>query len=452
MKPSSSTSESLFAPLFGTPAVAAELSASAWTQAMLDAEAALAGALADAGVIPAEDADAIEGCCTVASFDVAELAHRSWSAGNPVVPMVSALTKLVPGEAARYVHKGATSQDILDTATMLVLRRASAPLLTELDAVLAGCAALAEAHRHTVLAGRTLGQQAVPTAFGLKAAGWLTGLDAAVRRFREVVAALPAQLGGAAGTLASLDTHGIDVVSAFARRLDLAEPVLPWHTLRGPIVEVASALGSVAGALGKIATDVILLAQTEIGEVAEPDGAGGSSTMPHKRNPIRTITALAAIRRTPGLVATLLSVMPAEQERATSGWHAEWEPLRELVDLTGGAAARLAEVVCGLQVDADRMRRNLELTGGLLLAENVTTRLTPELGRLAAHEIVTELATVAAREHRTLREVVGADERVNRVLSAEDLNAALDPAGYLGVAAELVDRALVAYQKGRTAS
>ena len=445
-------SDSLFAPLFSTPAVAAQLSAIAWTQAMLDAEAALARALAEVGIIPVEDAEAIARHCVVSAFDVEDIAQRSWSAGNPVVPLVSALTEHVPGDAARYVHKGATSQDILDTATVLVLRRASTPLLAGLDAVSAGCAVLAERHRDTVLAGRTLGQQAVPTTFGLTAAGWLTGLDAAVRRLREVVAALPAQLGGAAGTLASLDTNGIVVLHAFARRLDLAEPVLPWHTLRGPVVEVATALGAVAGALGKIATDVILLAQTEIAEVAEPAGAGGSSTMPHKRNPIRTITALAAIRRTPGLVATLLAVMPAEHERATSGWHAEWEPLRELVDLLGGASARLGEVVGGLSVDTDRMRRNLELTGGLLLAEHVTTRLTPELGRLAAHELVTELSQRAVREHRTLRAVLGADDRVNRVLSAAELDAALDPNGYLGVAADFVDRALATYQKGRTAS
>jgi 3-carboxy-cis,cis-muconate cycloisomerase len=450
MKPSSSTSDSLFAPLFGTPAVSGQLSASAWTQAMLDAEAALAGALADAGVIPAADAETIARVCTVTSFDVADLAQQSWSAGNPVVPLVSALTKLVPGDAARYVHKGATSQDILDTATVLVLRRASTPLLTDLDAVLAGCAALAREHRDTALAGRTLGQQAVPTTFGLKAAGWLTGVDQAARRFRAVIAALPAQLGGAAGTLASLERHGVDVLHAFAHRLDLAEPTLPWHTLRGPIADVATALGTVAGTLGKIATDVILLAQTEIAEVAEPDGAGGSSTMPHKRNPIRTITALAAIRRTPGLVATLLSAMPAEQERATSGWHAEWEPLRELVDLVGAAAARMAEVVGGLVVDKDRMRRNLNLTGGLLLTENLTTRLSPILGRLAAHELVTELAKTAARENRPLHEVVGADERVNQQLSAADIDAALNPDDYLGVAAEFVNRALNAYQKGRT--
>ena len=450
MKPSSSSSESLFAPLFSTPAVAKQLSASAWTQAMLDAEAALAAALADASVIPVPDAEAIARCCTVDLFDVDDLAQRSWSAGNPVVPLVSALTELVPGDAARYVHKGATSQDILDTATILVLRRASVPLLTELDAVLAGCAALAQRYRGTAMAGRTLGQQAVPTTFGLKAAGWLTGADAAVHRYREVVAALPVQLGGAAGTLASLGTHGIDVLDAFAHRLGLAQPVLPWHTLRGPVIEVASALGAVAGALGKIATDVILLAQTEIGEIAEPGGAGGSSTMPHKRNPIRTITALAAIRRTPGLVATLLSAMPAENERATSGWHLEWEPLRELVDLVGGAGARLAEVVCGLSVDTDRMRDNLKLTGGLLLAENVTTRLTPALGRLAAHELVTELVTAAVRDDQPLRDVLRADERVNQRLSAEEIDAALDPNDYLGVAAELVDRALSAYEKGRT--
>ena len=445
-------SDSLFEPLFSAPAVAAELSASAWIQGMLDAEAALAGALADAGLIPAPDAEAIARHCVAAEFDANEIARRSWSAGNPVVPLVSALTERVPGDAARYVHKGATSQDILDTGTVLVLRRASVPLLAHLDAVLAGCAELARHHRDTVLAGRTLGQQAVPTTFGLTAAGWLTGVDTATRRFRDVVAALPAQLGGAAGTLASLQTNGVSVLRAFAHRMDLAEPAVPWHTLRGPIVEVATALGALAGALGKIATDVILLAQTEIGEVTEPAGAGGSSTMPHKRNPIRTITALAAIRRTPGLVATILSAMPAEHERATSGWHTEWEPLRELVDLVGGAAARLAEVVSGLSVDTDRMRRNLESTGGLLLAENLTTRLTADLGRLAAHELVTELSQQAAREHRTLREVVSADERVNRALTADDLDVALDPNGYLGVAGEFVDRALSAYQKGRTAT
>jgi 3-carboxy-cis,cis-muconate cycloisomerase len=454
MKPSSSTSDgsvpdSLFGPLFGVPAVDAELSASALTQAMLDAEAALAGALADAGMIPAAAAESIARCCVVGEFDVTELAERSWRAGNPVVPMVSALTALVPGDAAGYVHKGATSQDILDTATMLVVRRASKPLHAELDAALADCARLAETHRDTVLAGRTLGQQAVPTTFGLKAAGWLTGLAAASERLSTVVDELPAQLGGAAGTLASLGQQGVSVVHAFAGRLELAEPVLPWHTLRGPVVTLAAALGAVAGALGKIATDVIMLAQTEIGELTEPDGAGGSSTMPHKRNPIRAITALAGVRRTPGLVATVLAAMPAENERAMSGWHAEWEPLRELVGLVGGSAARSAELLAGLQVDADRMRHNLDLTHGLPLAENVTTRLADALGRLPAHHLVTELSEQAARTGRPLREILAEDSRITAVLPVADIDAALDPAGYLGVAGEFVDRALADYRNGR---
>ncbi|HEX3778819.1 MAG TPA: 3-carboxy-cis,cis-muconate cycloisomerase [Pseudonocardiaceae bacterium] len=463
MKPSSSTSEgagadraragvtdSLFGPLFSSPAVAAELTATAWVQAMLDAESALAGALADVELIPRAAAEAIARCCVVTEFDVAEIATRSLGAGNPVVPMVSALTGLVPADAAGFVHKGATSQDILDTATMLVARRAAVPLFAKLDTVLAACAGLAGTHRDTVLAGRTLGQQAVPTTFGLTAAGWLTGLDAAVGRLSTVVESLPAQLGGAAGTLASLGRHGIPVARAFAARLGLVEPVLPWHTLRGPVVDLATALGAVAGALGKIATDVILFAQTEVAELAEPDGAGGSSTMPHKHNPIRAITALAGVRRTPGLVATVLSAMPAEHERATSGWHLEWEPLRELLDLLGGSAARLAELTPGLRVDTDRMRGNLDLTNGLLLAENVTTRLAGTLGRLPAHQLVTELARRAGRTGRGLREILAEDSRITDVLPATELDAALDPAGYLGVAGEFVDRALAAYEKGRT--
>jgi 3-carboxy-cis,cis-muconate cycloisomerase len=458
MKPSSSTSDgptsqgpppdSLFGPLFSAPAVAAELTASAWTQAMLDAEAALAGALADVGLIPRAAAEAIARCCVVGEFDVTDIAEQSWTAGNPVVPMVSALTDLVSGDAAGAVHKGATSQDILDTATMLVARRATGPLLAGLDEVLAECARLAEAHRDTVLAGRTLGQQAVPTTFGLKAAGWLTGLDAATDRLVTVVHDLPAQLGGAAGTLASLGRHGVLVARAFAERLDLAEPVVPWHTLRGPVVDLATALGTVAGALGKIATDVILLAQTEVAEVAEPDGAGGSSTMPHKRNPIRAVTALAAVRRTPGLVATVLAAMPAEHERAMSGWHAEWEPLRDLLGLVGGSAARIAELLAGLHVDADRMRRNLDLTNGLPLAENVTTRLAGTLGRLPAHELVTELSRRAAGTGRGLREILAEDSRITEVLPVAEIDAALDPTGYLGVAGEFVDRALDAYHNG----
>jgi 3-carboxy-cis,cis-muconate cycloisomerase len=418
---------------------AAAVTGGAWLQAMLDAEAALARALAAAGVIGEEDAEAIAAACVADRFDAAAIAAGAVGSGNPVVPLKAALVAAVEGPAAAHVHRGATSQDILDTAAMLVAARALEPLLDDLVAARSAAAALARAHRDTPMAGRTLLQQAVPVTFGLKAAGWMAGLEDARRWLNEIrVERLAAQLGGAAGTLASLGGAGPAVAEAYAEALGLAEPVLPWHTLRGRIGELASALAVTSGAVAKAARDVVLLSQTEVAEVREAERSGdeasgrgrsgGSSTMPHKRNPVAAIAALACAQQAPGLAATLLGAMAHEHERAAGPWHAEWRPLSELLRSTGSAVAWLRESLQGLQVDAERMRANLDATGGRMLAERVKGEV--DAGALERALAADDFAAAVA-------ELVGAER-------AAEL---LDPAGYLGSAGELVDRALDIYDR-----
>ena len=418
---------------------AAAVSDQGWLQAMLDAEAALARALASAGLIPAGEAEAIAAACVAERFDAAAIAAAAAGSGNPVVPLKRALTDAVGGPAAAQVHHGATSQDILDTAAMLVAARALDPLLDDLTAAREAAAALARAHRDTPLAGRTLLQQAVPVTFGLKAAGWMAGLEDARRWLNEVrVERLAAQLGGAAGTLASLGEAGPAVATAYAEALGLPEPVLPWHTLRGRIGELASALAVTSGAVAKAARDVVLLSQTEVAEVREADersgderaarGRGGSSAMPHKRNPVAAICALACAQQAPGLAATLLGAMAHEHERAAGSWHAEWRPLGELLRSTGSAVAWLRESLEGLEADPERMRANLDATGGRMLAERVKGE---------AGEAETERALEAEDFRGAVAELVG-EERAAELL---------DPAGYLGSAGALVDRALDFYDR-----
>jgi 3-carboxy-cis,cis-muconate cycloisomerase/3-oxoadipate enol-lactonase len=445
----------LLGPLFGGSRADTELSDRAFLQAMLDAERALAVASARAGVVPDQAAAAIAAVCHAARFDPDDLGRRALEAGNPVVPLVGDLTGAVAAEAgseaARWVHHGATSQDIMDTAASLVAARALRPVLDDLDRAAETCARLADLHRGTVMVGRTLGQQALPTTFGLKAAGWLAALDeaagglAAVRQNR-----LAAQLGGAAGTLASLGPAGVEVARAYAEELGLAEPVLPWHTNRVRVAELAAALGVAAGVLSKIALDVTLLAQTELGEVAEAagEGRGGSSTLPHKRNPVGAVLVAAATRRVPGLVATLLGTMAQEQERATGAWHAEWEPLAELLRLVGGAAHRIRERLGGLEVHPDRMRENLAATGGLLLAEHVAAELAGPVGRVGAQELIGRLAREAADTGTPWRAVLLADPTVRQHLDEADIDRLLDPDGYLGAAEQLIDRALTIHRAG----
>jgi 3-carboxy-cis,cis-muconate cycloisomerase len=443
----------LLRPLFGGSRVDAELSDRAVLQAMLDAERALAVASARVGIVPDQAAKAIATACRAGRFDPDDLGRRALAAGNPVVPLVADLTEAVEAEAgpeaARWVHHGATSQDIIDTAWSLVAFRALGPILDDLAGAAAAAAGLADRHRATLLAGRTLGQQALPTSFGLKAAGWLVALqEAAAGLARVRQQRLAAQLGGAVGTLAGFGPDGIEVASRYAQELGLAEPTLAWHTSRARVAEVAAALGVAAGALGKLALDVTLLAQTELGEVTEAagQGRGGSSTLPHKRNPITAVLVVAATRRVPGLVATLLGSMAQEQERATGAWHAEWEPQAELLGLVGGAAARTRELLQGLEVHPERMRRNLEATGGLLLAERVAAALAGPLGRSGAQDLVQRLSRRAADTGQSLRAELAADPQVRQHLDEADLDRLLDLEGYLGATEQLIDRALAAHR------
>jgi 3-carboxy-cis,cis-muconate cycloisomerase len=417
----------------------------AWLQAMLDVEGALARASAKAGLITAEDGETIAASCGAAHYDAAELGRQAAGSGNPAAPLVKALTAHVRGPAARHVHSGATSQDIVDSAAMLVAHRALAPLLDDLEAAAAAAARLAREHRATVMVGRTLLQQAVPVTLGLKAAGWLTGLDEAIDRLRTVrEERLAVQLGGAAGTLASLGDRGVEVMAEMARELGLAEPVLPWHTIRSRPAELAGALGTACGVVAKVARDITLMAQTEVAEVAER-ASGGSSTMPHKRNPVAAISAAACAAQAPGLVATLLGAMAHEHERAAGSWHAEWRPLTELLRSAGSAAAWLRTSLEGLQIDADAMRANLDITGGLILAERVSTELAPELGRLEAHEAVQRAAAESA--DGGFGTALARQPEIRDRIPEERLAELLDPGGYLGSTDIFIDRALKAHDE-----
>jgi len=425
-----------------------------WLQAMLDAEAGLARAVERAGLAPAGAGAAVTEAARAERFDADEIGRAAVLIGNPVSALVRALTAAVPPEAREAVHRGATSQDIIDTAIMLMARRGMDVIDADLTAAADYAAGLAREHTSTVMAGRTLLQQAVPVTFGLVAAGWLSGIDEARHELRRVRATrLAVQFGGAAGTLASLGDAGPAVAALLAEELGLPDPVLPWHTDRQRIVQLAAALAGVCAALGVVARNVTLLAQTEVAEVAEggdAPGRGGSSAMPHKRNPVVSVTILGCTRRAPGLLATVAAAAEQEYQRAAGAWHAEWETLSELVRLTGSAASWSATLLSGLRVDVARMRANLDAAGGLPLAEHVTTVLAPSLGRLAAHELVAAASVRAADQGISLPAALLTDGATAATLreagiGAAELAAATDPAGYLGAAAEFVRRALAAH-------
>jgi len=424
----------------GSPASSATSDA-AYLRALLDAEAALTRAQASLGLAPAEAASAVTSAADAAGFDVAAIALRARGGGNPVIPLVADLTAAVGTEYGPYVHRGATSQDIMDSAAMLVAARTLELVLADLDRTERALARLAADHRDTVMPGRTLTQHAVPTTFGLKAAGWRSLVLDARDRVSAVRGSLPAQLGGAAGTLAAFTAFGATdpqaLTAAYARELGLAEPVLPWHTLRTPIADLAGALAFTAGALGRTAVDVLTLARTEIAEVAEGSG-GGSSAMPHKANPVRATLVAAAARRAPQLAATLYGAMAAEDERPAGAWHAEWEPLRDLLRLAGGAARDAAELTEGLQVNADTMREHLGLTHGLIVSERLAAELAPVLGRARAKELLTRAARRAVAGNRPLVEVLGEEPELKEL----DLADLTDPTRYTGSAGALTDRAL----------
>jgi 3-carboxy-cis,cis-muconate cycloisomerase len=438
---SSSIAEGLVDPLFGSAAVDAAVSDRAWLEAMLDFEAGLAQAEADAGLVPAAAAAEIAAACRPDSFDVSEIRRGSLASGNPAAPLVRALTDAVSLDAQPYVHLGATSQDVIDTAFSLMAQRALDVILEDLWAVGSACATLAEANNHTLMTARTLLQPAVPTTFGFKAAGWLVSVDEARALLARVrFERLALQLGGAAGTLASLEGAGVDVAHRLAARLGLAEPVLPWHTDRTRVAELAAALGTAVGVLGKIARDVTLLDQAEVAEVEESEH-GISSTLPQKRNPVRAVLILAAAVRAPGLVGTVFNTMIQEHERAAGAWHAEWETVRELLRIAGGASHHAAALLGSLHVDARRMEENLASDGGLVMAESLALILSRHAGRSIAGDIVRRCSDDAIERHVAFANIVCSDPEVRSHLSDEQIAGALDPSGYLGSIEELIQRA-----------
>jgi 3-carboxy-cis,cis-muconate cycloisomerase len=471
----------LFGGVFARGGVAVD--DAAWLQAMLDAEAGLARALERAGLAPAGAGEAVTAAARAENFDPNELGGLAALTGNPVPGLARALARQVPQTAAGAVHRGATSQDIVDTAAMLLAKRAIGVMQADLARAAGAAAGLAETHRASIMIGRTLLQQAVPVTFGLVAAGWLTGVDEA----REGLAAVGAQrlavqFGGAAGTLASLGEAGRRVAELLAEELGLAHPVLPWHTERLRIVDLGAALARVAAALGKIARDVTLLAQSEVGEVSEgsspsetrtaepqapaespehggvhrpvPPGSprrGGSSTMPHKRNPVASIAILGCTRQVPGLVATLTAATEQELQRAAGAWHAEWEPLTALLRLVGSASSWAAELLSGLVVDTSRMAANLAATKGMPLAEHVASLLADVLGGAQAHDLVAEAGARAVSAGLPLRDVLLSVPKLEERLlaagiTAEQIDAALEPSGYLGSADAFITAALDAHQ------
>ncbi len=419
---------------------------------MLDVEAALARVQARCGVIPAAAVAPIEAACQAHWLDFGALARDAVTAGNLAIPLVVQLTARVEqtdAAAARYVHWGATSQDIIDTALALQLRSALAPIDADFTALLAALAQLTEKHRATTMTARTLLQPALPTTFGLKVAGWLDALlRIRVNLAQARAAALTLQFGGAAGTLASLGAHGLTVAKGLAQELDLTLPSMPWHAQRDRLAQFGAALGMLTGALGKIGRDVSLQAQAEVAELAEPDapGRGGSSTLPHKRNPVGCAAALAAAIRMPSLLATLFTAMVQEHERALGGWQAEWATLPEIVELAAASLAQMRAVIEGLQVDEEKMQANLAAAGGLPMAEAVSLALAVHVGRAQAKANV-GAAVQRSREAGGFRAALLNDPTISAHFDAARIDALLSPQNYLGAAGEFIDCVLTEYRR-----
>ena len=438
----------LLAPMFSSAAMRAVCDDAATLQHMLDFEAALARAEAAVGVIPQSAVAPIAAACKAEAFDQAELAEAATRSGNLAIPLVKALTAAVAkadADAARYVHWGATSQDVIDTATMLGLRAAIDALLTDLDRAIAGFARLARKHRDTAMVARTWLQHALPMPFGLKLADYAAALHRSRARLKRLRGeALALQFGGAAGTLAALGDKGQAVAEKLAAELKLPLPDAPWHTHRDRIAEAASVFAILTGSCGKIARDVSLMMQTDVAEAFEPagEGRGGSSTMPHKRNPVACATALAAATMAPNLAATIFAAQVQDHERSAGPWHAEWPTLPMLQLVTSGALAAIVDIAEGLEVDAARMRVNLDATHGLIMAEALTMALAEKIGKSDAHHLVESLSRKAVSDKRHLRDVLSADAAVTAQLGAETITKLFEPMAYQGVSQALIDRLL----------
>ena len=438
----------LLAPMLSSAAMRAVCDDVACLQNMLDFEAALARAEAAVGVIPDSAIAAIAGACRAESFDLAGLADAATRSGNLAIPMVKALTANVAkidAEASRYVHWGTTSQDVIDTATMLGLRAAIAALLGDLDRAVAGFAKLARAHRDTAMVARTWLQHALPMPFGLKLAEYAAALHRSrVRLKRLPLETLALQFGGAAGTLAALGDKGPRVAELLARELGLPLPDAPWHAHRDRLAEAASAFAILTGTCGKIARDIQLLMQTDVAEAFEPsgEGRGGSSAMPHKRNPVAAATALAAATMAPNLAATMLAAQVGDHERSAGPWHAEWPTLPTLLLVTSGALAAIVDIAEGLEVDAARMRVNLDATHGLVMAEAVTMALAEKIGKSEAHHLIEAASKQALAGKTHLRDVLTADPKITAHLDARGIAGLFEPMAYQGASQALIDRLL----------
>lgn len=443
----------LLTPLFQTQAMTALFDDRAVLGGMLRVEAALASAQAGVGMVPASALGPIVAACDPDLYDMAELGRATALAGNPAIPVVKALTAKVAESdpaAARHVHRGATSQDIIDTGFVLRARDAVALLRADLDRAIHALADLSRRHAGTPMAGRTLWQQALPTTFGLKTAGWLSLLlRVRTRLLMAGKAAETLQFGGAAGTLASQGGQGVQVARALAADLFLTLPDTPWHSQRDRVADLGAALGLLTGSLGKIARDIAHLMSSEVAEAFEPAaaGKGGSSAMPHKRNPVGTTIALSAAARAPGLVATMFTALVQEQERGVGGWHAEWLTLADLFALASGAMAHMADTLSGLELDPVRMRTNLDLTDGLMMAEAVTQALAEASGRHDAGKIVEAACKRAVSAGHGLLEELVVDPTVTTHLPRERLLTLMQPESYLGSAADFVAAVLTTYER-----
>jgi 3-carboxy-cis,cis-muconate cycloisomerase len=436
---------SVYGGLFTTPAMRAVFSDEARLQRMLDVEAALARAQAKLGLIPAAAAAEIGAKAEIARFNLAEIGRGTELVGYPIVPLIRALSRACEGEAGRWVHWGATTQDIIDTALVLQLREGLALVRQDLDGIAAALIDLARRYRDTPMAGRTHAQHALPITFGFKCTLWLDPLqrhsERLARLSREIAVV---QFGGAVGSLASLGADGIRVMEALAEELGLGTPAIPWHVGRDRLAEVVGFLGLLTGSLGKIATDIALLMQAEVGEVAEPyqEGRGGSSTMPQKRNPIGCEFILACATNVRQLVPVMLDAMVQDHERATGPWHAEWIALPQAFALSAGALHHARAMLEDLVVDPARMRRNLDITRGMISAEAVMMALAPHIGREEAHHLVAAACGRAIAQNRHLLAELQSDAAITAHLPPERLAELLDPANYTGLAAEFVDRVL----------
>ena len=468
MNPADNADFGLLSPASAGTAASRLTSDYQFIQAMLDVELEWVRVLADAGYIDAGLLPTVEAASTAGQYDAASLAERAQGGGNPVIPLLGDLRARVKESspaAAAAIHKGATSQDILDSALLLMASRTLEVILADLKTASAALARLAETHRGTVTVARTLTQHSLPSTFGLKAANWLSGVGQAGVQLSEVAGRLPLQWGGAAGTMAALssvaakdpenktahnDGGALALAAQLAERLGLADPVAPWQTNRLPVTALAAALADVLAAAGKMANDVLLLSRPEFGELSEPraEGRGVSSAMPQKQNPVLSVLIRSAALAAPGHLAQVQAAAAgAIDERPDGSWHVEWQALRQLLRLAGGAAAKLAELSDGLVVHTDRMQENLAVTGPLVVSEKIMATVAPLLddgaagsGKPKVQALVNESLSGGTPFAQLLRGAVPQDK-----LSDADLQALLDPAGYLGQSDELITRIIEHY-------